>query len=253
MITKDIRSLRKYDIIRLLMNNISYTYCTLFTLCLLLLSSCEKVVKIDLNNSDPHLVVEVNITNQAGPYTVKLSRSVNYYDTNTFPATIDASVTISDNAGNSEVLHQTSDGMYQTSTIQGVPGRTYMLKIIYNGKEYDATSIMPNPVPIDSVVIVKNTNGGFGGFGNGNSGYRVITFFKDPGGLGNYYRLQMSSNDTNAIDQTRYRLLSDKLTDGVEMSLSSRTNLLSGDSVTVKLESIDKSTYDFYYLGSCYW
>ena len=102
----------------------------------MLFISCEKVVYIDLNTSDPHPVVEANITNQAGPYTVKLSRSVNYYDANIFPAITDATVTISDNSGNSEILKQTSDGIYQTSTTQGIPGRTYSLKILFNGKEY---------------------------------------------------------------------------------------------------------------------
>ena len=70
-------------------------------------SSCEKVVYIDLNSTNPIPVVEANVTNMPGPYTVKLSTTVNYYDSNTFPAITDATVTISDNAGNSEILRQT--------------------------------------------------------------------------------------------------------------------------------------------------
>ena len=210
------------------------------------LSSCEKVVLIDLNSSDPRPVVESNITNQPGPYTVKLSRSVNYYDTNTFPAITDATVTISDNTGNTETLDQTSDGIYKTSTTLGIPGRTYFLKIIYNKKTYEASSTMPDIVPIDSVVFTKDTHGGMEGGGNHNQGYRVTTFFKDPTGTGNYYRLQLHSSDTASINQTRYRVLSDKLTDGQEMSLTYNTRLLLNDSVIVSLEAIDKQTFNFY-------
>lgn len=215
---------------------------------LLILTSCEKVVYIDLNTSNPLPVVEANITNHAGPYTVKLSRSVNYYDSNTFPAITDATVTISDNAGNTETLQQTKPGIYTTLTTQGIPGRTYNLKVIYNGKEYDATSTMPNPVPIDSVIFVYYTNsGGFGGGGENKSGYRITTYFKDPQELGNYYLVKLSSNDTAAINNTNYKLLSDKLTNGEEMAQSSRLKgAMPGDSVIVILESIDLATYNFF-------
>ena len=220
-----------------------FVYFFVVLISLLIFSSCEKVVYIDLNTSDPRPVIEANITNQAGPYTVRLHHSVNYYDPNTFPAITDAVVTISDNTGISEILQQTSDGIYQTNTLQGIPGRTYTLKIMYNGKEYDAVSTMPDPVAIDSVQIVQNKPEGGG---NNHPGFHVTTYFTDPFILGNYYRLHLISNDTNAVDKKRYRYLSDKLTDGMEMSLSYNTNLLYNDSLTVTLESIDKSTYDFF-------
>ena len=54
------------------------------------------------------------------------------------------------------------------------------------------------PVPIDSVTFVAFT-GGFGGFQE--HGYRVTTYFKDLPLEGNYYRLQLSSNDTIAVDK----------------------------------------------------
>ncbi|MCX6257362.1 MAG: DUF4249 domain-containing protein [Bacteroidia bacterium] len=216
----------------------------LLMLLVLIFSSCEKVIFVDLNNSDPHPVVEANITNLPGPYIVKLTRSLNYYDSNTFPPITDATVTVSDNAGNSEIMKQTTGGIYQSATLTGTPGRTYTLTILYNGNEYYAVSTMPGPVPVDSVIIEKNVNNGFGE--HNNIEYRIITYFKDPPGLGNYYRLQLTSNDSSGIDQNRNRLLSDKLIDGAEMSMSYNTKLVPGDSVTVKLESIDESAFNFY-------
>jgi hypothetical protein len=74
----------------------------------------------------------------------------------------------------------------------------------------------------------------------------VICKFKDPEGVLNFYKLQLSSNDTLGLDSTDIRILADGFADGQELSLTYRTHLIVGDSVTVKLECIDKTTYDFY-------
>jgi hypothetical protein len=199
--------------------------------------SCEKVVYIDLNTTNPKLIVEANVTNQPGPYTVLLSHSVNYYDPNIFPAVTGASVIISDDDGNTETLTEVSPGKYQTSSIQGVEGRTYSLKIIADGNEYDAASTMPYRVAIDSVNFEQRDEG---------NGYRVICKFIDPEGMANYYKLQLSSNDTANLDSTDVRILADGFADGQELTIRYGTHLVVGDTVTVKLECIDKVTYDFY-------
>ena len=43
------------------------------------LTGCQKVVSIDLNNANPRLVVEGIVTDQPGPYSVKLSMSGDYF------------------------------------------------------------------------------------------------------------------------------------------------------------------------------
>ena len=65
-------------------NKLILTSCLLSVVCMFVFSSCTKVIKIDLNSTDPHLTVEANITNQPGPYKVKLTSTLNYYDTNIF-------------------------------------------------------------------------------------------------------------------------------------------------------------------------
>lgn len=221
----------------------------------LLFISCEKVINVDLNTTDPKLVVEANITDQPGPYAVKLSRSVNYYESNVFPAVTDAIVSISDNAGNKEILQQTSGGFYRTSKLQGVSGRTYVLNVAWNGKIYTATSTMPNKVLIDSVLYQLGGSGfgpGSGGPGHGVPDtssikrYRITSKFLDIPGIENFYRMELSSNDSVEIDSTRIQILSDKLMDGQEMSLSFNTRLQPFDTVVVQLLCIDKAIYNFY-------
>jgi hypothetical protein len=210
----------------------------IFSVLIISLIACEKVIQIDLNTTNPKLIVEANVTNQPGPQTVLLSHSVNYYDPNNFPAVTGAHISISDNAGNSESLIEVVPGNYQTQSLPGIEGRTYTLKIITaDGNNYSAVSTMPYHVAIDSVNFQPNRD---------STSYRVICKFKDPEYVLNYYKLQLSSNNIAGLDSTNIRIVKDGFADGQELSLTYRTHLLLGDSVTVKLESIDAATYDFY-------
>jgi len=101
---------------------------------------------------------------------------------------------------------------------------------------------MPLPVPIDSFLIVMRP----ARFGNQQNGYSVTCKFKDPIGLGNHYRVVIHSNDTSALNGRTSRILSDKLNDGEEMSVTFRTNLLLNDTVALELHAIPKSTYEFF-------
>ena len=221
----------------------------IFILLSLFLYSCEKVVYIDLNSEAPRLIVQGNISDQEWNWDVALSNSINYYESNSFPPVSGASINIFDNVGNSETLVEYKPGHYWSArpsgSTRGVSGRTYNLKISSNGKEYTATSTMPYSVPIDSVNIEKNMNDRPGRPGGAN--FRVICKFKDPLGLGNYYKVLLTSSDTAITKQNGYgyRVLSDKLTDGDEMAMSFRLNLKIGDSLHATLECIDRATYDF--------
>ncbi len=76
------------------------------------------------------LVVEGQITDQPGPYLVKISKTVpinqQFYKTSPISH---ASVVIQDDQGNSEALYEGSSGNYYTYSTQGVIGRSYSIKI----------------------------------------------------------------------------------------------------------------------------
>ena len=219
------------------MKTINIKSVILFATAIFFFSACEKVITIDLNSTSPKVVVEGDITNEHGPYTIKLSSTANYYQPNIFPPVTGAIVTVSDDAGNLETLAEVIPGSYQTSHLQGTPGRTYFLKIVANGTTFTASSTMPPPVPIDSVNFTLSTR---------NNTYRTVCKFPDPVGIENYYRLQMNSNDTFALDTTNVRILKDGLADGQELSISYRTKLLLGDTVIVRLDCIDYKAYEFF-------
>jgi len=207
-----------------------------------LLSSCTKVINVDLNTKDPAIVIEAIVTDDANvPQTVTLSKSVNFSESNSFPAVSNAVVTISDDAGNNATLVETKPGVYQTTTLGGVQGRTYNLKIVADGKTYTSTCKMPAKVPLDSV---KFANAPFGG----QDGNKSITpVFMDPVGKGNYYRFELQKRDS--ISKSIF-LINDEIVDGAVNNrplFESELTLRPGDFIKITMECITKEVNLYFY------
>ena len=141
---------------------------------LLFFASCEEVIDINLDSSEPQIVIEGTITNDAGPYTIKITRTTDYFNPTESSKVSNAIVNISDDQGNEETLVETSPGIYQTSTIEGVIGRTYSLNVNIDGIEYEASSYMPDITSIDFLSYNKATV-----FQGEPDDYYVLTYFHD--------------------------------------------------------------------------
>jgi hypothetical protein len=225
------------------MKILSLTYSKFSIIFLMMISlisiSCEKIVNIDLNSSSPHIVIEGSISDQEGPYFVKLSQTVNFDETNVFPPIVGANVVISDNLGNSESLIETLPGTYKTIGLQGVPGRTYTLTVTAGGKEYVSTSTMPYPVNIDSLSVQNQIFG--------RNQMKVINVrFKDSANVKNYYRFV---EVRNGVPQKFIFLYDDRLQDGSQITSSlfaGEDTLRTGDSVRVLLQCIDQGVFDYF-------
>lgn len=208
-------------------------------LCFILLTlpACQKVIQVDLNSASSTLVIEGVITDSNGPYKVLLSKTGSFFDSLKLAAVSGAKVIIREDDGNPDTLLEFRPGVYLTSTIKGSPGHTYSLKVISEGKEYDASSSMMSRVAIDSLKVEETT--GFGGRINHN----VICHFKDKKGEKNYYRLKFYQNGKSNAEN--YRLYDDQYTDGESIAMRAG-GVKPGDHDKVELMSIDKKTYDYY-------
>jgi len=139
-----------------------------FFLLLSILSSCVKEYwpKLD-EGSDNLLVVDAKITNEEGPYTVRLSRSSPVQSPEFIPVT-KALVVIFDANGQQEVLSEIEAGFYQTDPlgIRGVIGHSYKISITTNsGETYESEfEVLPEPVGLKSIdykqenQVVGNTS-----------------------------------------------------------------------------------------------
>lgn len=209
------------------------------------LVSCQKVIQIDLNSKDPQIVIEAEVTDDTlTPQTVKITKSVNISESNTFPTVSGAAVSISDNLGNNVTLNETSPGVYQNSTLYGYSGRTYYLTVVAEGKTYTSVCTMPAKVPLDSILV---GDGGLGGFGPGGGAKTVTPIFQDPIGRGNYYRFKLLKNDT--VSNSLF-LFDDEIVDGGINNRPLNSNdiqIRTNDTVKVKMMCITQAVNLYFY------
>ena len=216
---------------------------TILAAAVYLFGSCQKVITINLNDAAPKLIIEGTLTDQLNSCTVKLSKTVNYNEPNTFPPVSGAVITIADNLGNTAALAETMPGTYTAPAFQGVPGRNYTLAITAEGKTYTALSAMPAPVNIDTLV---QDSINYGSFGGGGMHVFVWVIYQDPPNIANYYRfVEVVNHRTN----TNIYISDDELRDGnlITRRISERDSTLSkGDSVSITLQCIDKNVFTYF-------
>ncbi|GAB4016824.1 DUF4249 domain-containing protein [Spirosoma koreense] len=170
----------------------------------LLVVSCVTEFQPDPVSITPSLIVEGMITDQPGPYSVKLTRTADYSYKSLNLLETGATVIISDNLGNREVLKE-QGGVYQTSTagIQGVAGRTYKLTIrTQNGEQYesDAETLKTSP-PIGRVYSEYRYDAQASDNGKAN-GWDVYIDTKDPESPGDFYRWEWTHYEFTYACQT---------------------------------------------------
>src|SRR5882672_820969 len=172
---------------------------------LLLQTSCQKVIDLKVKDADKQYVIEGNVTNQPGPYTVTISQTTQFNASWQFQGVGGATITIRDNAGNNETLQETQTGIYRTTGLAGVEGRTYELHITVGGKTFTSTSSMPHHVNFDSLYVRELVN-------FTKTVKAAVPVFTDPKGQGNAYRFNQYIN--GVLDKHLY-YQDDDFTDGL--------------------------------------
>ncbi len=125
-----------------------------------LLSSCEDVIDVDLNQTTPRLVVDAWLTDQPGPQIIKLRLTTPYLDNNPAPRVPGATVVVADNEGNSYTFTDAdNDGDYQwepdSTEIFGKVENTYTLTVVHNGQTYRSTSRLNPTTVVGSISYEK--------------------------------------------------------------------------------------------------
>ena len=231
---------------------------------------CEKDIDIELKEEGPKLVVEATIENGQPPFVV-LTSSLNYFD-KISPQLLNASFVHGSDVfvSNGTLTHKLKeytvsigqgynlsyysiDSSNLSTAFVGELNKAYSLKIISSGKEYMATTTIPNITKrIDSIWYKAgppqlDTN-------------KVIVMVKatDPPGFGDYIRYYTKTNseqffpgfnsvfDDLFIDGTTYEL---QVQAGIDRNTTISDDdfyFNKGDTVTFKLSNIDKTTFEFW-------
>jgi len=213
----------------------------LFTGLLFIFTGCEKVIDLNYKSNPSRIIIQGNITNEAGPYYVKITKSVGLKDTGSYPTIDDAIVTISDDAGNSDTLSMLGHGSYRTNRLTGVEGRTYTLRVQAGDQTYTAQSTMPQQVRFDSIKVETDLI-------TGETEYSFIPVYTDPIAKGNNYRFVLWLNDSLINQQL---VQNDEVRNGITNTVRLEINdddfdFKPGDLVTLQMQCIDKNVALYY-------
>lgn len=219
-------------------------------------TSCEKVIDLDLNDSDKRLIVEGLITNSDTDQFIGLRWSNNFYEPIQIMPVEKAAISITNGEQTATITEQTF-GNYLVENLNYLPGESYSITITADGQSYTSNSVMPQVVAIDSIsfIPVEDLEGFFGKRPGGKDGkdgeeeelipeFSVYIHFTDPINIDNYYRLKVSKNG-ESIDY-RIRVWDDQFRDGQSSTEMIYENFALGDSIHVQLISIDLGAYTFY-------
>lgn len=223
----------------------SFSYIITASLLIVLFSSCEKVIDIDLNSSDKKYVLEGIITDQEQTAKVLISQTKNFDEDNTYPGVSGALVEVTEVGGATTVFPETAAGVYSLEHYKGTPGKTYTLKVTIGSQVFTSRSTMPVRVTIDSIFVTDE-------FIFSNARKIVNVAYKDPAGRGNNYRFIQY---VNGHKEKQILVLNDDYVDGRSITTKlfyfgddeDDREIKSGDLVRVNFQCIDSPNYKFWY------
>jgi len=158
---------------------------------LIVFSSCEKVIQLDLNKENPQLVIEAILNVDSTEQFVYLTKTVNFDNEGAGVPFVNASVQLMEGESTIATFNHIGNGVFKTklSSLLTV-GKQYTLQVEDNEKKvtHVATSICPAKVKLDTIEVYKNPPV----FGRYN--YAIVPVRNEPIGK-NWYQFRLKKND----------------------------------------------------------
>lgn len=206
------------------------------------LISCEDVINVDLETSEPKLVIDASIdwikNTPGNEQKIKLSTTTDYYSEK-FPTVSGAEVNVMNSTNvifNFKEIPGT--GEYICNDFLPVIGETYTLKITLNGETFTASEKLMG-VPNIENNILQNNAGGMSG-----DELEITYFYQDDASQMNYYLYN------HRIPHVKFPLYEVEDDDDSQGGLTpvyfSDEDLKPGDVVNIKLHGISGGYYNYF-------
>ncbi|MCL6261328.1 DUF4249 domain-containing protein [Aquiflexum sp. TKW24L] len=214
-------------------------------LMLILFSSCQEEVTLDLDTLEPIPVIEAIWTDNNALNQVKISRSKDYYQQGSNEIVKDAEVSITNVRTGAKVnfFYSPSNEKYLAqNSIRGIVGQKYELNVLMDGKEYVSEGTILRPPVLDSVVVEFKEERLFR-----EAGYYLTVYGKIPFTEDNNYRIRIVENDTLRNSRFDYLLFDDSfgtaiLDNGFELS---GFPFKANDKIRLELFRLNRSAFDY--------
>ncbi|MDT0688319.1 DUF4249 domain-containing protein [Salegentibacter sp. F188] len=204
-----------------------------------LLFSCEEVVEIDLEESEPRLVIDASIKwikgTQGNVQFIRLTTTAPYYQDEVPPVT-NARVEIKDEQGEIYVFDHTENGIYQIIDFKPVIGMQYQLSVAYNDQLYIATERL---VPVVDIDFVEQTSGG----GFAGDEIEVKAYYTDPADEENFYFFSFED------ERTTFEIYEDQFNNGNQIfGYYSDEDLEPGEEISIEMAGISRAYYEYLFV-----
>jgi len=212
-------------------------------LIMISLTSCEDAIDLNLNTSEPRLVIDASINWLKGTtgneQKIKLTLTAPYFDA-TVPPANGAQIIVTDSDSNIfNFIEENNSGVYTNNNFIPKLNETYNLQIIYKGETYTSTEIFKSVVPIDFVEQLNN--GGFSG-----EETELKAYYTDPADEENYYFFEFKSTVSAIPFLEVYK---DEFTNGNQIfGFFSEENLKPGGQVVIRNYGVSKRFYEFMFV-----
>lgn len=209
-------------------------------LFIVLFSSCEDVVNLDLETGETKIVVDAEIIWKKGTsgneQTIKISKTAPYYD-NVTPKVSGAQVRVENTTGGVFTFNETAPGIYVCTDFVPVIDMEYTLYVQAEGQSFKASEKLTSVTPIDKVEqkIIPD----FGG----EDIIELTFYYKDPAEQLNYY---LTDYKSEFLLFPEYEMTDDDLFNGNEISTRfSDEDMKPGNTVVITHRGISKNFYNY--------
>lgn len=212
--------------------------------------ACEKIVEIELNQSMPQLVIEGLLTNRDTVHFVKVSKSVQFYDTGLSPVT-DAIINVTGKGQAYSYSHNpmgidSMQGYYFSDVAYaGKIGESYTLNVEVDGINYNATDTLRFVTPIDSLMFAIDLSVSEEDEEDGKI-YQVILYAKEPSNSEDFYQFKFYRNRKLITYSTDVYVFSDVALGPTLDGVPSPVLFREGELASVQIYSLTKEQYLFY-------
>lgn len=214
-------------------------------LAIALFSHCTKVIDIDLNEADPKIVIEAELLSGTHDFTVKITKTSDFFNPEQPEAVDDATVFLKNEADAPFNLTNDGNGIYTLKNFTATENTAYFLSVTAEGKTYKATDFLPKKVVLDSLSADVSDNNPFSS--TGADSFEVVVHYQDPLANVNFYRIKSSVNGTPRTTGEKLLILDDRYSGGVYFTLPIFTDSYElNDQVDVELVSMSKAMYDYF-------
>lgn len=204
--------------------------------------ACEDVIDLNVNEAEPQLVIEGVLIDQPPMAYFIISKSICPFEQVDIPMVSDAEVIITDNAGNVDTLLEYQPGVYVSTDIDTAVGRSYTATVTAEGITYTASSVMPEPIVIDSLTMEYQEGGGFGS--DENEGYRLHLYFTDRENIDDFARIKLTQNDSL---WEQFYLYDGFYSDSNVVDYEYFDDVFQlGDTIVIELYTMDETIYDYF-------